>query len=81
MHERTFSKNGEKCPIFLCFCLFLPFSCLFCLFSLILLFFENEVLLPLFPRVNSSVVGFDGKTSKVFLLQIPYLFKKTLYNL
>ena len=71
-------KNVPSLYGFVWFCLFPVF---FVFFSLILLFFENVLLLPLFPRVNSSVVRFDDKTSKVFLLQIPSLFKKTLHNL
>ena len=76
-----FPKMVKNVPFlygFLWFCLFPVF---FVFFSLILLFFEKVVLLPLFPRLNSSVVGFYGKTSKVFLLKIPSLFKKKLYDL
>ena len=76
-----FPKMLKNVPFLYGFVWFCLFPVFFVFFSLILLFFENVVLLPLFPRLNSSVVGFDDKSSKVFLLQIPSLFKNILYNL
>ena len=76
-----FPKMVKNVPFLYGFVWFCLFPVFFVFFNIILLFFENVLLLPLFPRVNSSVVRFHDKTSKVFLLQIPSLFKKTLHNL
>ena len=70
-----FPKMVKNVPFLHGFVWFYLFPVFFVFFSLIFFFFENVVLLPLFPRLNSSVVEFDDKTSKVFLLQIPSFFK------